>query len=288
MEITLEKIELVKDRTGVTYKEAKGALEKADGNVVDAIILLENEVDDTSSQKIGARGEHIISRIKEVIKRGNIAKIVIRRNDEVILNVPLNIGVLGAVIAPWGMLIGVLAAFSFKCQIELLTDRGDIIDITDKAGNLYDEAVTRGTEFYDDIKEKAPAVYETVKEKSEDAVNKAKEVAKSGAEMIIPKAAEEGKDDELEDDHLFQDIGSTEAVTQEFAEEAKESAEAVSEGTKEASHDANYKVKSALDIAEEKAKEASEEAQEALKSETTEAKDSKENDENELKRFKFF
>lgn len=40
MEITLEKIELVKDRTGVTYKEAKEALEAADGNVVDAIIAI--------------------------------------------------------------------------------------------------------------------------------------------------------------------------------------------------------------------------------------------------------
>lgn len=29
MEITLEKIELVKDRTGVSYAEAKAALEKA-------------------------------------------------------------------------------------------------------------------------------------------------------------------------------------------------------------------------------------------------------------------
>ena len=29
MEITLEKIELVKDRTGVSYKEAKEALERA-------------------------------------------------------------------------------------------------------------------------------------------------------------------------------------------------------------------------------------------------------------------
>ena len=35
MEITLEKIELVKDRTGVSYKEAKDALEAADGSVVD-------------------------------------------------------------------------------------------------------------------------------------------------------------------------------------------------------------------------------------------------------------
>ena len=34
MEITLEKIELVKDRTGVTYAEAKQALEETDGSVV--------------------------------------------------------------------------------------------------------------------------------------------------------------------------------------------------------------------------------------------------------------
>ena len=40
MEITLEKIELVKDRTGVSYAEAKAALEKAGGSVVDAIIMI--------------------------------------------------------------------------------------------------------------------------------------------------------------------------------------------------------------------------------------------------------
>ena len=43
MEITLEKIELVKDRTGVSYKEAKEALEAADGSVVDAIISIEEK-----------------------------------------------------------------------------------------------------------------------------------------------------------------------------------------------------------------------------------------------------
>ena len=44
MEITLEKIELVKDRTGVTYAEAKQALEDADGSVVDAIIAIEETI----------------------------------------------------------------------------------------------------------------------------------------------------------------------------------------------------------------------------------------------------
>ena len=44
MDINLEKIELVKDRTGATYAEAKEALEKADGSVVDAIIDLEEKM----------------------------------------------------------------------------------------------------------------------------------------------------------------------------------------------------------------------------------------------------
>ena len=44
MEITLEKIELVKDRTGVTYAEAKAALEEAEGSVVDAIISIEETI----------------------------------------------------------------------------------------------------------------------------------------------------------------------------------------------------------------------------------------------------
>ena len=46
MEITLEKIELVKDRTGVSYAEAKEALEAAEGSVVDAIISIEEKIDE--------------------------------------------------------------------------------------------------------------------------------------------------------------------------------------------------------------------------------------------------
>ena len=45
MEITLEKIELVKDRTGVSYREAKEALEEANGSVVDDIINIEESMD---------------------------------------------------------------------------------------------------------------------------------------------------------------------------------------------------------------------------------------------------
>lgn len=184
MEITLEKIELVKDRTGVTYKEAKEALEAADGNVVDAIIAIEETIDLKGSRKLGAQGEALVERMKEVVKKGNISKILVTRDGDTIINIPLTVGVLGTVVAPWGMIAGVVAAFGFKCKIEFVKDDGSIIDITEKAGDLYEEAKEKGTDLYEDIKEKAPGVYEDIKEKSGEAFAKAKDAAKDAREKI--------------------------------------------------------------------------------------------------------
>lgn len=53
MEITLEKIELVKDRTKTSYAEAKEALEVNEGSVVDAIIYLEDRNTEKSPKASG-------------------------------------------------------------------------------------------------------------------------------------------------------------------------------------------------------------------------------------------
>lgn len=42
-DITLEKIDIIRERTNVSYAEAKKALEIADGNVVDALIYIEED-----------------------------------------------------------------------------------------------------------------------------------------------------------------------------------------------------------------------------------------------------
>lgn len=184
MEITLEKIELVKDRTGVTYKEAKEALEAAGGNVVDAIIAIEETIDQKGSKKLGAQGEALIEKMKETVKKGNISKIVVTRDGDTLVNIPLTVGVLGSVVAPWGMIAGVVAAFGFKCKIEFVKDDGSVIDITEKAGDFYEEAKEKGTDIYEDIKEKAPGVYEDIKEKSGEAIAKAKDAAKDAKGKI--------------------------------------------------------------------------------------------------------
>ena len=67
MEITLEKVDQVRERTGVTYAEAKNALEIANGDVLEAIIYIENikEADAKENSKIKAES---IEEFKKGIK----------------------------------------------------------------------------------------------------------------------------------------------------------------------------------------------------------------------------
>ncbi len=130
MEITLEKIELVKDRTGVSYKEAKEALEAADGSVVDAIIVIEETVNINSGSKAGEFANETVEKVKELVKKGNITKISVKKDDETIVNIPVNIGLIGTIVAPWGILAAAIAAFGFKCKIELTKDDGTVVDVS--------------------------------------------------------------------------------------------------------------------------------------------------------------
>ena len=110
MEITLEKIELVKDRTGVSYKEAKEALEAADGSVVDAIIAIEETVDINKGGKTNEFVNDTMDKVKEMVKKGNVSKIAVKKGDETIVNIPVNVGVVGALVAPWGVIAAAIAA----------------------------------------------------------------------------------------------------------------------------------------------------------------------------------
>ncbi len=170
MEITLEKIELVKDRTGVSYKEAKDALEAADGSVVDAIIAIEETVDVKPAKKVNEAANETVDKIKDMVKKGNISKITIKKDDEVLLNLPLNAGIVGALVAPWGVIAGIIAAFGFKCQIELLKDDGTVVDISQRAEELGKEVKEKGAVVVDDVVAKGTEAYNNIKDAAADKI----------------------------------------------------------------------------------------------------------------------
>lgn len=193
MEITLEKIELVKDRTGVSYKEAKEALEASDGSVVDAIIQIEETMELKSKSKISEQSNVLVEKVKSAIKKGNVAKIIVRKGDDVMLNLPVNVGIIGSVLAPWAAVAGVIAVFGTKCTIELVKDNGDIVDISEIATDAFEDAVGKGAVIADEVKEKGSEVFENVKSKANEAINKA-----------VKKECDEDCQDELDD--IFEEV----------------------------------------------------------------------------------
>lgn len=206
MEITLEKIELVKDRTGVSYADAKEALEAADGSVVDAIISIEETIDRKESSSFSSQGTAVLDNLKELIKKGNVSKIVVKREDEVILNIPVNVGIIGTVIAPWGAVLGVVAAFGFKCTVEVVRDDGTIIDVSDtvtetmgtvveKGSVVADEVKEKGADLYQDVKERSTDIYQNARAKASDAISKVK---KEKEDIDFSSCFEEDVDDVVE------------------------------------------------------------------------------------------
>lgn len=211
MEISLEKIELVKDRTGVNYKEAKDALIKADGSVVDAIIMIEDEIDLAPKSKAGDQASHLIDRLKKLIKKGNVSRIVVKKDEETILNIPVNLGIVGAVWVFWPTLVATVVALGMKCTIELIKDNGEVVSLSDKAADTFGDVKENCSVIADDLKGKGGEAFSQVKDKAASAISKAKAGAEEVKEEIeddiddLIDCAADGDDIDIDDDDDYDD-----------------------------------------------------------------------------------
>lgn len=65
-------------------------------------------------------GEELLSKIKELIREGNIRRIIIKNDKgETYLEIPVTIGLIGAIVAPVFAAIGALAALAANFTIEV-------------------------------------------------------------------------------------------------------------------------------------------------------------------------
>lgn len=159
MEITLEKIELVKDRTGCTYAEAKAALEESEGSVVDAIIAMEEKSNADHDRVDGGslKDSPIFAKMKEIVDKGNVSKIIVSRDGKKVVSFPVTVGVVGTVLVPWGAVLGMVAAMGAHCSIDFIDDKGRVIDIDGKVIGVYDKAKKVGNTVKDFLKETSDA-----------------------------------------------------------------------------------------------------------------------------------
>ncbi len=74
----------------------------------------------SSKEQFKVYGHELVKKIKELIKEGNIRRIIIKNEKgNVMMEVPVTFVVVGAFFAPVLAAIGALAALMTKCTIEV-------------------------------------------------------------------------------------------------------------------------------------------------------------------------
>jgi hypothetical protein len=64
------------------------------------------------------RGDDLVAKVKEIIHEGNVRRIIIKDDEgKTLIEVPLTLGVVGAVLIPVWAAIGAIAALVTKCSI---------------------------------------------------------------------------------------------------------------------------------------------------------------------------
>ena len=104
----------------------------------------------------------LIARIKELVNKGNVTKIVIKKGDNVLVNIPLNVGIVGGIIgvaaAPWAIVAAAVATAGFACKVELVKNDGEVVRVAsrefgEKARDITDAVKDMGAAVVDGIKD---------------------------------------------------------------------------------------------------------------------------------------
>ena len=102
------------------------------------------------------RADEIVEQIKALVKKGNIARIYVKRGEDTVLNIPLNVGIVGTILgltaAPWALIASAVATLGFDCRIELEKTDGSIVEIFSR--EVGRRAVDIGSAFVDELTDK--------------------------------------------------------------------------------------------------------------------------------------
>jgi hypothetical protein len=70
------------------------------------------------TEEIQAQGEELVGKIKELVRQGNIRRVSIKNEEgKTLVDIPLTLGVVGALFLPQLAALGAIAALVTKCTI---------------------------------------------------------------------------------------------------------------------------------------------------------------------------
>jgi hypothetical protein len=170
-EITLEKIDLIRSRTKLSYSEARELLEKCNGDVVEALIYHEKikEKDSKSfMEDMSITFEEFIAYMKEVIRKGNVRRIKVKKDEKVLIDIPVNAGIAIGIVAllqPILLVVGTATALITKLEIEITKADGSVEVVSKIIKSAFKDTKEKAYDAAEDIKEKVHDAAADIKEK---------------------------------------------------------------------------------------------------------------------------
>ena len=161
----LDKVEKLREKTGVSYEDAKAALEATGGDVLDALVLLENQgklkkpeqqyystgekkeaseelkeavkaYEEDNSGSFKNTSKRFFAWCKQWLNKGMENFFVVNRNGEELISIPVLALIILFIIAFWIMLIVLIGGLFLGCKYAFrgnITKKVDINAACDKA-----------------------------------------------------------------------------------------------------------------------------------------------------------
>lgn len=161
-QITLEMVDELIEKTGVSYAEAKDLLTQTEGDVQAAILLLANRKQEHQFDTSGI--DEVVATLKDLLQKGTAAKLVIKKEDKTIVNIPAVIGLVG-LSAPFFTAAGIGGLVLTGHDIRIENKDGSVINVNE----MIDKAASKVKATGDDLAQK-------MKEASQEAARKAEDL----------------------------------------------------------------------------------------------------------------
>ena len=73
----------------------------------------------TTTETIQCTGAGLADKVKELVHQGNVRRITVRHDGNIVLSIPVTLGVVGTLLVPWAAAVGAVPAILTNCSLEV-------------------------------------------------------------------------------------------------------------------------------------------------------------------------
>ena len=172
-----EKVDKLRERANVSYEEAKDALDRSNGDILDAMILLEREgktrkegtgffstngstdsvyeenEKQVRKEQINENGRSFGDKVKELFRKSTVNYLVIEHKGETLIKMPILAFVLIMLFAWYAAVIAIVVSLFCGCKYSF-TGESDLKaanNVCDKAGELATQVKEKVVDEYNKL-----------------------------------------------------------------------------------------------------------------------------------------